>query len=161
MKSKAGLRKITKSVRGKKGTVRRSYWVADQKTASGRLQKGLGILGSAAGARVGSKIGAVGGGLGGTVAGGYFAAKRRQGGEEAFRTVATGMGLGIIGGHVAGGLAGGVTGYHAGKKVGQRLSRARMNARQMNAVGTFAAVAGVGLHLHHAYRSIRNVTGNY
>lgn len=69
--AKAGLRKVTKTVRGKKGTVRRSYWVKAQSGGASRKQ-GLFNPGSAAfkrnsglasantGARVGLMTGLLG-----------------------------------------------------------------------------------------------------
>ena len=50
-----GLRKIVKSVRGRKGSVRRSYWI--KASADQKLERGLGILGSGLGSRLGQKIG--------------------------------------------------------------------------------------------------------
>ena len=157
MGSKSGLRKVTKLVRGKKGMVRRSYWVADRETSAKRLQKGLGILGSSIGAKIGSKIGAVGGAVTGTVAGGYAAAKRGHQGSQAVRTIGIGLGAGAIAGHATGAFAGGVTGHYAGKDLGRKLNRRGMSAKHMNAVGTFAAIAGLAVHGHSVFRTVQEL----
>ena len=39
-RSRAGLKKVTKSVQGKRGTVRRSYWVKAQDAAKSAVEKG-------------------------------------------------------------------------------------------------------------------------
>ena len=155
---RSGLRKVTKSVRGKKGMVRRSYWVADRETSAKRLRRGLGILGSSIGVKIGAKIGTVGGAVTGTIAGGYAAAKRGHQGSQAVRTVGIGLGAGAIAGHATGAFAGGVTGHYAGKDLGRKLSRRGMSAKHMNAVGTFAAVAGLAVHGHSLFRTAQAIS---
>lgn len=65
MKSHSGLKKVVKSVRGKKGAVRRSYWVKaplQQNSERGRaLGHGMANLGSALGAHFGAKYGEIAG----------------------------------------------------------------------------------------------------
>jgi len=93
---RAGLKKITKLVKGKKGSVRRSYWVKDAKTPEQEkinhawanriyktgLKNSFGIWGATLGLRAGAKIdhhtparGAFFGQLGGYAAGRYTAHK--------------------------------------------------------------------------------------
>jgi len=154
---RSGLRKVTKSVRGKKGMVRRSYWVADRETSAKRLKRGLGILGSSAGAKVGGVLGAAGGGAFGGIAGLYSAARRNQNMNDGTKTFGVGVGAGIIAGYTGGAIGGGVTGYYAGERIGHRLNRRGMSAKHMNAIGTFAAVAGAAIHGHHIYGTAREI----
>lgn len=155
---KSGLRKVVKSVRGKKGTIRRSYWVADRETSAKRLQRGLGTLGSAVGSRVGGSLGASGGGVIGGMAGLYSAARRQQGMSEGTKTFGVALGAGIIAGYTGGAIGGGVTGYYAGRNLGRRLNRRGMSAKHMNAVGTFATVAGAAVHGHHLFAVAREIS---
>lgn len=93
---RAGLKKITKLVRSKKGSVRRSYWVKDAKTPEQEkinhawanhiyktgLKNSFGIWGAALGSHIGPRVdkglparGAFFGQLGGYAAGRITAAK--------------------------------------------------------------------------------------
>ena len=161
---RSGPRKVTKSVRGKKGMVRRSYWVADHKTSAERLRRGLSLLGSTTGAKVGARVGATGGGIFGALAAGVYAARKKPNlsPNDAIRTVGFGMGAGIIGGHTLGGAAGAVSGHFVGKKLANHLVRKGMSAKHMNMVGTFSTIAGMGVGAHfwwnssdHVYKTVR------
>lgn len=59
-RSKAGLKKVTKTVRGKKGNVKRSYWVRAGERNMAAFRKGPKM----ASAKMGAKIGLVSGLLG-------------------------------------------------------------------------------------------------
>lgn len=59
MASKAGLKKVTKTVRGKKGAVRRSYWVKAKdavKSAGGFLNRNKGKIALGAAAAIGTGL---------------------------------------------------------------------------------------------------------
>lgn len=136
MANRAGLRKVTKTVRGKKGSVRRSYWVKASgavkgaaKAAGGFVARHKGkIAGAAAlagaaylGVRHGSKIAGAVHGL--NSARKYISAHKAASGESlGLRTMAS--------------LA------KVGAKVGARNGAAADNAR-MNRIGDRAALTGV------------------
>ncbi len=119
-KSRAGLRKVTKTVRGKKGTVRRSYWTKSKalmNPGAKAYKKNSSLASASMGARVGLVSGLLGahrlrGGSLGSNVGAHLAARsqRRQFGvtgkgvwQKAKHFVATDVGHGV--GHVAGVVA--------------------------------------------------------
>lgn len=124
--AKAGLRKVTKTVRGKHGSVRRSYWMKSQGGAShakglldpgkAAYQRGSGRASASTGARLGLMTGLLGTHRlkGGAFASSIFAqglahSQRRQYGARG-RSVIGKIGHGIATeiGHTAGHLAGAV-----------------------------------------------------
>ena len=128
MASRAGLRKVTKSVRGKKGTVRRSYWVKSQGAANKPMSAGGFVKKHA-----GRLAGAVAGGFVGGMAHRHLAMKGHR--DSDLHGSLIGAGLGAVA-------------MHAGK--GGRALRAdhkRMGMGGQMAVSAGFGVAGLAGHL--------------
>lgn len=136
MKTRSGLKKIKKSTR--KGL--RSYWVRQDPNKI--LRYGTALLGSAVGAKAGPTLG--------SYSGKFIAksgAKFATGNNERANRLGK---IGSVSGYFAGGAVGGATGLIAGNRIGHRISKMNLSNRQKMAIGTFAAIAGTGLHVHNA-----------
>lgn len=159
MKSRAGLKKVVKSVKGKNGKrVRRAYWTSaeeEKRFSHNHLRRGMGVLGSALGGRVGGTAGLLGGAITGGLIGGHRAAKKGLGPQEA---LVSGMRTGIVAGglgHIAGYTGGSFAGYKLGRGVGNRVARGKMKLRHQRALGTFAMAAGGYLHARKLYDTVQ------
>ena len=135
-----GLRKIVKSVRGRKGSVRRSYWI--KASADQKLERGLGILGSGLGSRLGQKIGTRIGPL--TAVIGKWTARKEV--------------AGWFGGALIGGASGSFAGFKAGHRVGASISKRIRSPRVKSVIGTFAAITGTAIHANNLYRFGRTLS---
>lgn len=96
-KNKAGLKRVVKTVRTKKGVKRQSFWVSMGDNLRTAAHAGLIVGGAAAGARAGSHMGASFG----------HHIPEKAGGRKL--------------GHLLGGFAGGSAGGHLGHSVASRL----------------------------------------
>lgn len=108
--NRAGLKKVVKTVRGKRGTVRRSYWVRAQEAGKGIIKRHGGKI--AAGAMLGAAI----------LAANYFGDRN----HGASRRASVGSGVNAAGraAHKAGGLVAGAAGSAIGSVVGAGRSAA-------------------------------------
>lgn len=164
MSNRAGLRKVVKTVRTKKGVVRRSYWVRAGHQTKAAGMSALAITSLIAspfvGAALGQRIGAAAGekragqifnaGLSGRTADSI-----NEGASGAYRHMQT---TGAIGG-VAGALGGGVLGSMVASRLviaGQRRGLFTGNTIWARRIGASAGFLGGAVLSYHAHQIGQN-----
>ena len=134
---RSGLRKVTKLVRGKKGAVRRSYWVADKQHKTSKIKAGemvrkhgLGIAMLSFSQGFGAGVGAIGGMVGGAKVGHRYQLSKRY----------------KIKSHLVGGMLGTFVGSATGHTIAKQSHRVKeaMGAFERGTDGAQIAYAGIG-----------------